>query len=85
MALCYATILSKDHSVSNLELLYADDETMESYKIQIVDISKWIEERLIQIYSAVSIRKTLPPAEPSWACKYCKFKKRCESEDISNE
>jgi CRISPR/Cas system-associated exonuclease Cas4 (RecB family) len=81
---CYGKLFSNNIQVSNLTLKYIDEDIMDVFfecSIPLMNNLKWIKERITEIYTAVSITKTPPTPEVSSACKYCKYKKRCQNDD----
>jgi hypothetical protein len=75
---CYGSLFDSKIGVSNLMLLYADLKNLISFKVPVIDKTKWIEDRTLQLYLSVHVIRSPPQAERSVACEYCKFKKRCD-------
>ncbi len=74
---CYSSLFQGILKVSHLTLLYADLKYVLPFRVAIVDRNSWMKERIMELYTSLVIRKAPPPAEPSDACNYCKFRIRC--------
>jgi hypothetical protein len=79
---CYGTIFRDTIPVTNLSLLYLDLKNIFAFKVPLTDRMEWIRERVYQLHLSINITKAAPPAEPSSACLYCKYKQRCEQQDL---
>jgi CRISPR/Cas system-associated exonuclease Cas4 (RecB family) len=75
---CYGSLFDGKIGVANLTLLYADLKNLIPFKVPVVNKSKWVEDRILQLYLSVNVMKSPPQAERSVACDYCKFKNRCD-------
>jgi CRISPR/Cas system-associated exonuclease Cas4 (RecB family) len=76
---CYSTMFSEVIPIENLCLLYIDMSNLCAYKINNVDRTLWITERIQKIENSLKI-VTPPAAEVSGLCQFCNYKKICETD-----
>jgi hypothetical protein len=80
---CYGTIFGQSIRISKLLVLYADQKDTISIRVTEEDKSNWILDRLGRLHTSITITKLPPPAEISYACKFCRFSERCKADKNS--
>ena len=78
---CYGSLLDQKTGVANLTWLCADLKNPIPFNIQVVNKLKWIDDRILQLYFSIHMRRSPPEAERSLAWSYCKFKKLYDLDD----
>lgn len=73
---CYGTMFSHIIPIENLNLVYADMTNLYAFKVNNVDRTAWITERIQSIEDALDKNKP-PDAEISGLCQFCKYQNRC--------
>jgi len=78
---CYVT-LYRDvfKEIKGLRLVYLDMSQFVTYDIEMLDRSDYLKTRAIALHESIN-NLTLPDKEPSYYCKYCCYKEKCEGDE----
>jgi len=73
---CYDTMFGQTIPVENLMIVYADMSDIVAFKVPRRDMSKWIQNRVQEVATAIEENTTIA-GEPSTMCQYCRYQTRC--------